>query len=140
MFGIGAAAGGATGGIVVALIGMDIPEDEARFYEKELKRAESSWVFTRIVWMKPRPFWTAAAGVTPTRSPCERPQPSRDRFPSGSNSFPGFADALKQRIAKHRLAIRKPLEALSFRRAGSVSDRRTPPETPVAHAACSPKR
>ena len=33
----GVVAGGAGGGIVGALIGQDFPEDEARFYERELK-------------------------------------------------------------------------------------------------------
>jgi hypothetical protein len=33
----GAAAGGTGGGVVGALIGADFPEEEARFYERELK-------------------------------------------------------------------------------------------------------
>lgn len=37
IFGVGAAIGATGGGIVGALIGADIPEEEARFYEKELK-------------------------------------------------------------------------------------------------------
>lgn len=37
LFGVGAAIGATGGGIVGALIGLDFPEDEARFYERELK-------------------------------------------------------------------------------------------------------
>jgi Heat induced stress protein YflT len=37
LFGVGAAVGATTGGIVGALIGADFPEEEARFYETELK-------------------------------------------------------------------------------------------------------
>jgi len=37
MFGVGAAIGATGGGIVGALIGLDFPEEEARFYERELK-------------------------------------------------------------------------------------------------------
>lgn len=37
LFGVGAAIGAPGGGIVGALIGADIPEDEARYYEQELK-------------------------------------------------------------------------------------------------------
>lgn len=37
IFGVGAAVGAAGGGIIGALIGADFPEEEARFYEKELK-------------------------------------------------------------------------------------------------------
>jgi hypothetical protein len=37
LFGVGAAVGAAGGGIVGALIGADFPEEEARFYERELK-------------------------------------------------------------------------------------------------------
>lgn len=37
LFGVGAAIGAAGGGIVGALIGADFPEEEARFYERELK-------------------------------------------------------------------------------------------------------
>jgi hypothetical protein len=36
-FGVGAAVGAVGGGIVGALIGLDFPEEEARYYEKELK-------------------------------------------------------------------------------------------------------
>ncbi len=37
VFGIGAAIGATGGGIVGALIGLDFPEEDARFYEQELK-------------------------------------------------------------------------------------------------------
>lgn len=37
VFGVGAAIGATGGGIIGALIGADVPEEEARFYEKELK-------------------------------------------------------------------------------------------------------
>lgn len=37
VFGVGAAIGATGGGIVGALIGLDFPEEEARFYERELK-------------------------------------------------------------------------------------------------------
>jgi hypothetical protein len=37
LFGVGAAIGATTGGIVGALIGADFPEEEARYYEQELK-------------------------------------------------------------------------------------------------------
>jgi hypothetical protein len=37
VFGVGAAIGATGGGIIGALIGADIPEEEARFYERELK-------------------------------------------------------------------------------------------------------
>lgn len=37
LFGVGAAIGAPGGGIVGALIGADFPEDEARYYENELK-------------------------------------------------------------------------------------------------------
>jgi hypothetical protein len=37
LFGVGAAVGATGGGVVGALIGMDFPEEEARFYERELK-------------------------------------------------------------------------------------------------------
>jgi hypothetical protein len=37
LFGVGSAIGAAGGGVVGALIGADFPEEEARFYEQELK-------------------------------------------------------------------------------------------------------
>ncbi len=37
LFGVGAAIGATGGGIVGGLVGADFPEDEARFYERELK-------------------------------------------------------------------------------------------------------
>lgn len=37
LFGVGAAIGAAGGGVVGALVGADFPEEEARFYEQELK-------------------------------------------------------------------------------------------------------
>jgi hypothetical protein len=37
VFGVGAAVGATGGGIIGGLIGADFPEEEARFYEKELK-------------------------------------------------------------------------------------------------------